>query len=199
MSRWRVDVVAVRVGVAGQIEPAASPSARRSAARRADGRLACSYASGDLSSRNASTSAGVGRQAGEIERDAPQQSGFVGFRRRLETFFLEARQNESIDVVARPVLLRDARNLGPLGGCVRPVRLPLGAFIDPALDGLDLGVRQRSGRSGRRHAQRLLLVADALVELAAGGVAWLDDLQCSDLVYRAADWLCAAPRRGRGR
>ena len=53
-------LVAVGVGVAGRVEPDAGPSARRSAARRAAARPASRRRPGDVSARNASTSASVG-------------------------------------------------------------------------------------------------------------------------------------------
>ena len=73
MSRVDVGLVAVGVGVAREIEPVHRPSARRRPARPASDRRRRAYAPGDASARNASISAGRRRQAGQVEREPPQQ------------------------------------------------------------------------------------------------------------------------------
>ena len=50
------------------------------------------------------------RQAGQIERHAPQQRAFIGWRRRRETFLFQRGENKSIYRIAHPGSVADLRN-----------------------------------------------------------------------------------------
>src|SRR5439155_14608722 len=91
----------------------------------------------------------------------------------LEPLLLEAGEEEGVDRVAnrrrdRAGDLWDARATDGLEG---PVLLILRPLLDPALDRLPLGVRERLVRLGRGHHEILVAAGDARPHLALGQVA----------------------------
>ena len=90
-----VDVIAVGVGIAGQVEPLAAPSARHSGAKPAAGRpafrkplgLVVGHKGVDLGDRR--------RQAGQVEAHPANERGLVGLGRGLEPLPIEPLQDES--------------------------------------------------------------------------------------------------------
>ena len=67
---------------------------------------------------------------------------------------------------ACPGLLFDGRQIRALRRNKCPMRFPLCARIDPVLDRLDLSWRELAARIGRRHAHRLIRIADFQIHLA---------------------------------
>src|SRR5207244_2492356 len=102
-------------------------------------------------------------------------SDFVGFRRRLQALAIEAGKDEAVDRIARPALVLDGRRIGALGRHIGPVRFPFCALVDPLAYEFDLLFVQSALGENRRHAQRLIGIADALVEPAGGRVRRRDD------------------------
>ena len=72
------------------------------------------------------------RQAGQIERGAADQRGFVRFRIRRELFLFEFGEREIINRVARPFPVLHRRQLRTFRRNERPMFFPLGAFLHPA-------------------------------------------------------------------
>ena len=112
MSRSLSMLVAVRVGVAGRVEPVrghplavvrATPAAGRRPSRSASG--ACR--------RGSSTSAGVGGRPVRSSVTRRIRVAAVGLRRRLQPFALQPREDEGVDRVARPVAVLDLRQRRP--------------------------------------------------------------------------------------
>ena len=62
-----------------------------------------------MSLTNASTSAGVGRQAGQVEAQPAGQRAAVGLGGGLQAVLLQLRQDEAVDRVADPRLVLDRR------------------------------------------------------------------------------------------
>jgi len=88
------------------------------------------------------------RQAGEVERGAPQQRRAVGLRIGRETLLRQGRGDEPVDGVAA----RRDRGCGRLARQLEgPVALVLGAFGDPAAHRLDLRGREDLVELRRRH------------------------------------------------
>ena len=89
------------------------------------------------------------RQPGQIERGAAEQREEVGLGRGFPAVLLEPGLDEAVDRVADPLGAGHRRHGLPLGRDERPVRLPLGALIDPQPQGLDLaGSRASSSAPG---------------------------------------------------
>ena len=112
-----------------------------------------------------------GRQAREVERDASNQRRAIRLGRRRHPARLERGQHEPIDLVVRPRVAADARHRHRRRRDERPVRLPLGALLDPAREDAALHVGQAQMRLGRRHHHLRVAAVDASHQLAAIRVA----------------------------
>ena len=96
----------------------------------------------------------AGRQARQIQAQAPQYRDTVGFRRWRQFFSFEAGKDEIVDGIFGPASVYDLRQRRSLRWNVRPMFLnrdnlpsgavrPLGALIDPCANQLNLGRVQR--------------------------------------------------------
>ncbi len=144
-----VDVIAVRVGVAGRVEPGHGHAL--AVVRRTQQPIDLLF----VRVRRLVRQKRVGlrwsrRQPGEIVGQPPQERLLVRLGRRLETLAFEPRQDESIDRVSHPRAL-DRGELRALWRDVRPVRIPFRAFVDPAAQKLDLLLGQAVPGVGRGH------------------------------------------------
>ena len=117
--------IAVRLGVANQVEPVARPALAVSAARPAGGRSSARRRSGCIVGQECVDFLGSRRQPGQVEGRAADQGRLVGFRGGRQTVVEQSLEDEAIDRVSRPV--------GPVVGCrvdpgrERPVGEPVGA------------------------------------------------------------------------
>ena len=127
------------------------------------------------------------RQADQVEAQAAQQRDAIGLGRGLESFALEARQDEGVDRIADPIGAADGGNGGTDGRDEGPVaggRGEDGAGVDPFGEGGDL-IGGESGRA-QRHARGTVGASDSLDEEAAGGVARGDDFASASIETQAA-------------
>ncbi len=110
-----VDRVAVRVGIAGGIEPVERhPLAEVRAGEQAVDELFVGI--GRFVGDERFDLFGGGRQAGEVERKAADERAAIGFRRRLQFLGVEAREDEVIDFISRPGFVRKLRAVSALTG-----------------------------------------------------------------------------------
>ena len=167
-------MVAVCVGIAGQIEPLHRHALAELRQRQQAVHLLL-VGVGGLVGQEGVHFGGGGRQAGEVEAQAAQQGGAVGLGRGLESLAFEAREHEAVDRVARPLVVADGRHRGPLRRHERPVTLPLGALLDPFAHGGDLRFGERGAGLLGRHATGRRSGADARHEAALRGVAGRHD------------------------
>ncbi len=179
-----VDRVAVRVGVARDVEPVPAPAL--AVMRRLEQALhQPAVRAGLRVARERANLLGRREQARQIQASPADERSTVRFRRGLQASLVEPRQHESIDGVGRSTRVPHGRRLGPLYGAERPERLgadgigaalaPRGAVADPLADRLHL---MRLQRARRRHLQ---------------GAGPLDGRQ-QDAVLRAARHDRRAPR-----
>ena len=128
-----VEVIAVGVGIAGRVEPVASAMLAPPGRVEQPGHQRF-VSVGRGSFTNASTTAGSGGRPvrSRASRRASVRRSASGAGRR--PFCLELRQHEPVDRVADPCRVLHRRQLGPLRGNERPVRLILGPVGDPALE-----------------------------------------------------------------
>ena len=76
--------------------------------------------------------AGRRREAGQVERQSPQERGFVGLSRRLQMFLIEPRQDEAVNGRPRPGRLFHFGQLRGSHGEECPVVAKFGALGNPA-------------------------------------------------------------------
>ena len=128
-----VDVVAVRVGIAGGVEPVEGhPLA---VVRR--GQQAIDQLFVGIGTRVGQKGIDLGRrrrQAGQVERQPADQRCLVRLGRRLQSLALEPGQNEAIDRISRPAGIANFRQRRPHRGDKRPMHTVNGPFRDPALE-----------------------------------------------------------------
>ena len=126
-----VEMDAVRVGIAGVIEPVApamfAPVGRL---QQFVNQLVVSFRR--AVGREAFHQVGLGRQPREIEADAAGQRPGIGRRGRLQTGCFELRQYEPVDRIADPSAVLHFRQFGSLRGDESPVQLILGPLGHPA-------------------------------------------------------------------
>ena len=170
-----VDVVAVRVGVAGGVEPRhGHPLA---VVRR-------------LQERVDALLVGVGRTVGEkgveLGRRRRQARQVEVTRRRSVALSASgdglrpsassrARMKRSIGFLTHSSFLSVGRRLRAHRRRIGPVRVPFGAFVNPAPQQLDLFGGQRVPGIGRRHPLLRIGVGDPLDQHAPRGAARHDD------------------------
>src|SRR6059036_1617684 len=88
---------------------------------------------------------------------------------------VEAFQNEGIDRIARPALLTHFRKRPFFGWNEGPVPFPLRALFDPAVDQINLAIRQLlATHVSRWHADSGVVRYDPLIQVAVGGIAGHD-------------------------
>ncbi len=78
------------------------------------------------------------RQPGEIERYTANQRVAVGLLRWLQPLFFQTRQYEMIDRVARPTRVGNGGRIHPHGRLERPVPVVLRAVVNPLFEQFDL-------------------------------------------------------------
>src|ERR1700748_917389 len=89
----------------------------------------------------------------------------------MESFAIELRQYEGVNIVARPFGIADLRSRRALGRNERPEQLPLGPLLDPTPESRDFGVGQFVAAGGRRrHSDGFVVGTDAAKELTLLGV-----------------------------
>ena len=182
-----VEVDAVRVGIAGGVEPVAAAVLAPVRRRRAAGRPASRRRRATVSLTNASTSAGLGRQAGQVEaqRGGRASGGRPRGRAAGRVASSSARMNRSIGLRTQASSLTFG-GAGRFGRDERPVRLILGALGDPPLeDVLLLGRERLLGRRRRHHL------------VGVGRVDPLDQLALVELARDDRAELRWRPRAGR--
>ena len=160
-----VDMVAVRVGIAGEIEPLHGHSFT------VVGRLQepvhhLFVGIGGLIGQEGIDLGGCGRQAGQVESHPAHERNLVGFRRRLQALLFETGQNEIVDWIFGPALVLNLGHRWSRWRNVRPVRFPLRTLVNPAAEEVNLLGGQVPARPRRGHANGGVLRADPLVELA---------------------------------
>ena len=169
-----VDVNAVRVGVARCVEPVAG--AMFTVARRGEQAVDQLFIGvAGLVAEEGLDVGSRGWQSGQIERKAADEPASVGFRRGLEAGCFKFRQNECVDRIPRPLFCSHARRGGTHGGLERPVFFPSRALLDPALEHALLLIGEVLLGEDRRHAHRVFVAGDALIEQAGACVAGRDD------------------------
>ena len=180
-----VDVVAVRVGITGQIKPLhRHPLA---VVRRLQEAIHHFFVSGRRAVGQESIDVcGGRRQPRQVERHPANQRYLVGLRGRLQISALEARQNEIIDRIFRPTPVLDLGQRRAPRRNVGPVRLPFCTLVNPAADELNLPWGETPSRPDGRHANRRVLRADLLVEFASGAVPGNDHLLAAAAVGKCA-------------
>ena len=172
-----VEVQAVRVGIAGGVEPVAGAvfAVGRKGHQFVDERGELRVAeAGAVLGQMSGQQGGRGRQAGDVEADAADERGGVGFGGRLQAGGVELGAHEPVDRVLGPVVIGSLRQRRLLRGDERPVRLPRRALLDPATHERDLGGLKLLVGFGRRHDLILVGGEHALEEGALVGLA-LDD------------------------
>ena len=132
----------VRVGVTGDVEPVPSP-ALAVAGRRQQPLDHPLVGVGPLVGQEGVDLGRGRRQAGQVERDPPQQLPLAGGGDRVQPLGLEPRQDEPVDRAARPGRVADGGRLGTGHRPVRPVlaagtEVVGGAAVGPG--GYDRGI-----------------------------------------------------------
>ena len=145
-----VDVVAVRVGIAGEIEPLHG-HAFAVAGRLQQGVDALFVSVGRFIGQESVEFGDGGRQAGQVISDAAEERGFVGFGGVLQAFLVEAGEDEIIDRIARPVRFFGGRRGGALRRDEGPVALPFSPFVDPLFQRGDLLRSEGAAGGDGRH------------------------------------------------
>jgi hypothetical protein len=107
-----------------------------------------------------------GRQADEIEADAPEPDFGRSGRSRRQPFALEAGEHEAINRAARPRGRADEGRRRSSWGLEGPVFLIRGALGDPLAQRRDLSRREALVRLRRRHSFLRIIRLDALHDLA---------------------------------
>ncbi len=103
-----------------------------------------------------------GRQAREVEAEAADELRARGLGRGAQARLLDSRENEGVDRVSGPTRVASGGRRRSHGRDVGPVRLPLGAFRDPAPQRRDLLGREPCATALReRHPSLLVRVEQA--------------------------------------
>ena len=159
----RILLVAVGVGVAGEIEPGAGPL------------LAVALAGEELFNRGVVAVAeirghvvGCRWQPHDIEPQPPAEDRRIGRRRRLEADRRELGADEGVDRVGSR--RRNLRHRRPLRADKGPVGGERGAGIDPSLEERLLGLRERFLSFRRRHDAVRIGRADPVDDEALGSL-----------------------------
>ena len=101
----------------------------------------------------------------------PDQCGLGSLLGNRASPLLELRQDKTVDRVAGPGRSLDFGPDRTFRALESPVPMILGSLVNPALDQIDLPVRQLSPRARGRHLPARILGADSPIEHAGGGVA----------------------------
>ena len=160
-----VDVVAVRVGVAGGIQPVT--------------RLMLAV-TGRVEQPVHQPLIGLGlrvgqervhllrcwRQTGQIEGRPPDQRGFISFGGRLQSLFLQTRQDEVINLIARPFPVLHCGQWRTFRFNERPVALPFRPLENPSLQQINLRRCQLLAALRRGHQIVFIPSGDARDQVA---------------------------------
>ena len=117
---------------------------------------------------------GRGRQTGQIERHAANQSPPVGGRGGFQALRFQFGQNKTVNWTSHPRRVPHRRRRHGNGRLVDPLFFPLRAFLNPGLQLRHLGGRQAFVRRLRRHAPGRVCGADALEQQTFGRFAGYD-------------------------
>ena len=168
-----VALVAVGVGVAGDVEPTAGGVfAVMGFGEKTINLLFVGIGRGVGEKRI--DLGGGGGKADEIQRKPAEQRGFVGFGRGVQAVGFESGENEGVDRVASPFLVFDGRQLWRCGRGEGPVILIGSPFGDPACEGSDLRRGELVVTVGRWHLFIGIGGVDAFDEFALVGFAGKD-------------------------
>ena len=119
-----VDVIAVGVGVAREIEPLHGHAL--AVMRRVEQTIDLLLVGvGRLVGEERRDLFGSGRQAGEVEGDAAEQGDAVGFGRGLQAFGFEPGEDEVVDRIRDPRGVLHRRHGGPDRARRRPSAFPI--------------------------------------------------------------------------
>ena len=161
MSPHPVVLVAVRVGVARRRRASRPPCARRRPGRRAAGRRAARTRRATRSPRTRRSPRSVGGSPVRSKVTRRMSVSCVGFGGGGDASPGERREHEAVDLVLRGRARLTDGTAGFAGRDERPVRLPLGALLDPAHERRRSAIGQREARLGRRHLDRRVVAEDA--------------------------------------
>ena len=174
--------VAVGVGIAGGVEPRARPALTVVGGGQQPVHLFFIGLRGLVGQEDVHFG-GRRRQAGDVQMQAAEEGHLLRFRRGLQPFGFELRQDETVDSAIRPGRVLHGGQRGLLRRHERPMFLdlralgadrigPLGALVDPAFDDGDLLGGQRFAT--HRHAGLVGGAGHALVERALRAFAGLE-------------------------
>ena len=170
---FRIDMVAMRVGVARRIKPVTRLVLAVS--RRVEQTVHQLWVGVWIPiGKECVHFLWCGRQAGQVVARPSNQRGPVGFRGGFQSFLFQTRENEMIDFIARPFLILHRRQWRAFGFDQSPVALPIRSFSDPPAQRINLRGRQRLAAFRRRHHVVFILRGNPRDQLALFRVAGHD-------------------------
>ena len=113
-------------------------------------------------------------QACQVIGHPANQRGPVGFRGGFQPFLFQTRENEIINLIARPFLVLHRGQRRAFGFDESPVALPIRSFRDPTAQRINLRGRQRLAAFRRRHHVVFVLRGNARDQFALFRVAGHD-------------------------
>ena len=119
--------------------------------------------------------AGRGREAGEIERCAADQSFAIRLPGWSQSFAFQSRKNKAVQIVPGPLFVAHRWNAGFFRWDERPMTFPLRALFDPSPDQGDVVGRERQIGLGRGHLLVRIGGRNAADDFALGGATGFDD------------------------
>ena len=106
------------------------------------------------------------RNTGEVQRDAADERGLVGFNGRFQSLLLQPREDETIHLISGPLPILYRWKFRALRFGEGPVSLILRAFLDPAAEQRGLMRRDFLPGLGRRHQLVGIVAQDAFEQFA---------------------------------
>ena len=155
-----VVLIAVGVGVSGQIEPDrrhAFPIPGRSQEPVDDPLVRAGRRVGEEGVQFIQGR----RQPGQVQGHSAQDPALFRGRRRIQSFGFQAVEDEAIQILPGPGGVLDLRQFRPPRRDERPMLLPDGSLLDPTADEIDLVVAQPLLRVRGRHAMVRVFMCDA--------------------------------------
>ena len=181
-----VRLIAVGVGVAGQVEPTAChPLAV--AGRSQEPVHDALVAAGRAVAEEGVDLVQARREPGQVQAEPANQGFARSLRLRTQSLALEPGQDEVVDPAPRPVSLLDRGRLRGSHRNETPVRPVLGASLDPAADERDLVLRHGEVTPGRRHPHGRIGRSQPAQDFAARSITRLDHPQRALAAGQAPD------------